>query len=86
MPSSPSIPGTITMSTSSEYARRSGLTISSCSGIGQRHALGVLSTDVLDRSRHEERLLGERVVLALEDLAEAADRLGTLDVLARRGR
>ena len=35
MPSWPSIPGTMTMSTSSVKARRSGETISSCSGIGQ---------------------------------------------------
>src|SRR5579859_6377592 len=125
MPSSPSMPGTMTMSTSSAYARRSGLTISSCSGItptpaaadgGEQeptrhaaaawqarrsllrqpgesgrpgcppaslslHALRVLNR-VLDQSSHQERLLGEPVVLALQNLAGSADRLLALDVLA----
>src|SRR3990170_5696941 len=81
MPSSPSMPGTVTMSTSSEYVRRSGLTISSWSGIGLPHAFRI-GEHVLDRAGHEEGLLRQCVVLALEDLAEAAHRLLALDVLA----
>src|SRR4029079_2156198 len=38
--------------------------------------------DVLDLAGHEEGLLGEMVVLALEDLAEAADGFLELDVRA----
>src|SRR6186997_2507615 len=81
MPSWPSIPGTMTMSTSSVNARRSGLTISSWSGIGLAHALRVLG-HVLDRAGEVEGLLRQRVVLALEDLPEAADGLRQGRVLA----
>ena len=39
---------------------------------------------LLDRPDHVERLLGQLVVLAVEDLGEAADRVLELHVLARR--
>src|SRR3972149_9657605 len=69
------------MSTSSEYVRRPGLTISSWSGIGLPHAFRTGEHGV-GGAGHEEGLLRQCVVLALEDLAEAAHRLLALDVLA----
>src|SRR4051812_34267115 len=44
--------------------------------------LASLGDGVLDRADHVERLLGQVVVLALEDLAEALDRVLELHVLA----
>src|SRR4051812_12704300 len=85
MPSSPSMPGTWTESTSSEYASRSGVTISSSNGIvrtSRVQALGVLA-DVVDGAGEEEGLLGQRVDLALEDLLEARDGVLDRDVGAR---
>src|SRR6202012_2943458 len=46
---------------------------------GLRLAAG-LGHDLIDRALHEEGPLGDVVVLALEDLLEAADRLGDGDV------
>src|SRR4029079_7863699 len=79
------MPGTWTESTSSENARRSGVTISSSNGIATTsrvQALGVLA-DVVDRAGEEEGLLGQGVDLALEDLLEARD--GVLDRHERAG-
>jgi hypothetical protein len=42
--------------------------------------------DVVDRALEQERRLRHVVVLAVEDLLEAADRLGDRHVLARRAR
>ena len=77
-----------TESTSSEYASRSGVTISSWSGTASpafAELLGV-GTDVLDRAGEEEGLLGQGVGLALEDLLERRDRVLDRDVGARIGR
>ena len=76
---------------SSAYASRSGVTISSWSGIvalpgASLGQLGGVLADVVDRAGEEEGLLRQVVGLALEDLLEGGD--GVLDghVLARRGR
>src|SRR5215208_121785 len=73
-PSSPSMPGRVTASTVSEYASRSGVTISSRRGTSGCQLLGVRA-DVVDRARQEEGLLRQRVGLALEDLLERCDRV-----------
>src|SRR4029078_1044821 len=57
------------------------MTISSFSGISSLHPLGILG-DVIYAAGKEEGLLGELVVLAVEDLAEAANGLLELHVLA----
>src|ERR1043165_4220656 len=85
MPNSPSMPGTCTESTSSEKASRSGVTISSSSGIvsaSRVQPFGVLA-DVVDRAGEEERLLGQRFDLALQDLLEAGHGVLDRDVGAR---
>ena len=46
--------------------------------------LAALLHGLVDRADHVERLLGEVVVLAVQDLAEAVDRVLELDVLAGR--
>src|SRR5262245_47719119 len=82
-PSSPSLPGSVTPSTVSSKTSRSGVTISSLIGIGvlalALEPLGVLA-DVVDRAGEEERLLRQRVGLALEDLLEGRDRVLDGDV------
>src|SRR6185503_2033824 len=85
-PSSPSAPGTTTISARPSKTRPSGVRISqSSSAIGRLrrrlHLLG-LGDHLVDAALEEERLLGHVVVLALEDLVEAADRVLELDVLA----
>src|SRR5205085_4458891 len=47
----------------------------------RRHALGLLA-GLLDGADHVEGLFGEVVVLAVDDLLEAADGVGGLDELA----
>jgi hypothetical protein len=47
-------------------------------------AICLASRRALDRADHVEGLLGQLVVLAVEDLAEAADRVLELHVLAGR--
>ena len=74
MPSSPSEPGTWTLSTSPLYASFSGVTMSRWSGIGQPASVFGVLADVVERAGEEERLLGQVVGLALEDLLEAAPR------------
>src|SRR5207249_7099693 len=51
-------------------------------GLLAREAAALLDR-LLDRPDHVEGLLGELVVLAVEDLLEALDRVLELDVLAR---
>src|SRR3954468_17385507 len=80
------MPGRTTESTGPLNASRSGVTISSCSGISAPPSCGELlgvRADVLDRAGQEERLLRQRVRLALEDLAEGRDRV--LDRHVRTG-
>src|SRR5678815_3357835 len=80
----------MTSSTASLTTARSGDTMSSWifSGsktilLGRRlHLLGLLQ-DLVDRPDEIEGLLGDVVVLAGDDLLEAADALGDLDVLPR---
>src|SRR5713226_2418349 len=80
MPISPSVPGATTMSTSPSKTRRSWLTISQRMGISAfGQALG-LGHGVVDRAHVAEGLLGQVVVLAVEDLAEGAHRLAQRDV------
>src|SRR4051794_3897666 len=87
MPSSPSMPGTSTMSTSSSYASRSGVTTSRWRVIGRspRQLRRVLA-DVVEGAREEEGLLGQVVRLALEDLLERGDGVLDADVLAGAAR
>src|SRR5690242_663047 len=71
------------MSTTSSYARRSGVTISRWRGISRSPLeLGRVLADVVERAGQEERLLGQRVGLALEDLLERGDGVADRDVLA----
>src|SRR3954451_18548658 len=81
MPSSPSLPGRTTASTSSEYASFSGVTISSWSGTSACELRGALA-DFVDRACQEEGLLGQVVDLAVQDLLEARDGVLDGDVLA----
>src|SRR4029077_13365700 len=84
-PSSPSAPVAMMNSTSPSNRLRSTLTtrsryfLSACGGL--LHLLTLLPS-LLDRAHHVEVLLGEVVVLALEDLAEAAHRVLDLHVFA----
>src|SRR5712664_2871146 len=78
----------MTMSTSSAYTAFSGVTISSRIGtlcVLLREPLAFLA-GVLDRADVEERLLRQIVVLALKNLAEAADRIRHLHVDAVEAR
>src|SRR3954449_10546365 len=78
MPSSPSIPGTSTMSKSNSYASRSGVTTSRWSVMaGSPGELRGVLANVLEGSGQEEGLLRQVVGLALEDLLER--RHGVLD-------
>src|SRR3954447_20201774 len=91
-PISPAAPGTMIISASPSYAGPSGVTsetenslrsaIYAPLGIRAGHLLRPLDR-ALDRPHHVEGLLGQLVVLALEDLREAADRVLELHVLAR---
>src|SRR5437879_35102 len=93
-PISPAAPGTIRSSASPSNAAPSGVTTetekSGWSAISalRRDGLGLERLRpldrLLDRADHVERLLGQVVVLAVEDLGEAADRVLELHVLARR--
>src|SRR5713101_626636 len=89
MPSSPSDPGATTKSASPLKRRPSTVTMSTCSfffsanvslagrlTLGGRHGL-------VDGAHHVEGLFRQVVVLPLEDLAEATDRLFQRHVLAR---
>src|SRR4051812_5148923 len=82
MPSSPSLPGRFTASTSSEYASFSGVTMSRWRGTPSAPQLGRVLADVVDRAGEEERLLRHVVDLALEDLLEARHGVLDRDVLA----
>ena len=87
MPIEPIVVRVETISTSSLNTSPSGVRTSTgnfvCGiGLGPVVLLGVLD-DLVDRALHEERALGHLVVLALEDLLEAADRLGDRHVHAR---
>src|SRR5205085_5151985 len=91
MPSSPSVPGRTTSSTSTSMIFRSRVTTVRLIFVGssaidqslrrRRLVLLGLLEHLLDRALQQERLLGDVVVLAFDDLAEAADRVGDLHVL-----
>src|SRR5437762_14264333 len=95
-PISPSAPGTMTISASPSYAAPSGVTSATVNfrpvpgiahrrrplGGGPLHLLRALDR-AFDRADHVERLLGQVVVLPVDDLLEAADRVLALHVLAR---
>src|ERR671930_361961 len=75
-PISPAAPGTTIISASPSNAGPSGVTSET-----SKRLLGLLDR-LLDRADHVEGLLGQVVVLAVEDLAEALDRVLELHVLA----
>src|ERR1041385_2064467 len=91
-PISPSVAGSTTSSASVSMIFRSRVTtvrlifVGSWSAIGVSlrrlglHLFGALE-HLLDRALQQERLLRHIVVLAFDDLAEAADRIGDLHVL-----
>src|SRR6059058_3618835 len=92
-PISPAAPGTISISASPSNAAPAGVTTETeksgwsatalrGDGLGL-HRLRALDR-LLDRADHVEGLLGEVVVLAVEDLLEAADGVLELHELARR--
>ena len=89
-PISPICPGTISISASPSYAAPSGVTsetsnvlpVPGTPSLRRRELLAALDR-ALDRADHVERLLRQLVVLALDDLLEAADRVLELHVLAR---
>src|SRR6185369_4149124 len=80
MPSSPITPGSTTNSASPEKICSSALTMSTFmvgAAIGSFQALLQLLRlleRLVDAADHVERLLGQRVALAFDDHAEAADR------------
>src|SRR6476619_272780 len=85
-PSSPSAPGTITISARPSKTRPSGVRISQSSSAiarlrGRLHLLR-LGDHLIDAALEEEGLLGDVVVLALEDLVEATDRVLERHILA----
>src|SRR3954470_12184129 len=81
MPMSPSIAGTVTIWTSSERTVPCGVTISSLSVSAMAITCGPSGLGhFLDAALHVEVPLGHRVVLAVEDLLEAADRVGDRDL------
>src|SRR4029077_19109725 len=84
MPRYPDVPGTCASVACSLTMRRSGVTISiwNVSAITLRsrfHLLGILE-DLVDGALHVERLLRHVIVLAFDDLFEAADCVRNLDV------
>src|SRR5690242_13772233 len=92
MPSSPSEPGSTTSSTVTSTILRSRVTIVRLIFVGRSaipvslrgfalHLLGLFE-HLLDRALQQEGLLRNVVVLAFDDLAETADRVGDLHVLA----
>src|SRR4051812_41491668 len=92
-PISPAAPGTISISASPSKAAPSGVTTeteksgwsatSGSLGCGGLFLHGLRALDcLLDRAYHVAGLLGELIVLAIEDLDEAADRVLELHVLA----
>src|SRR5438477_8018072 len=88
-PISPAAPGTISISASPSNAGPSGVTSDTenfgCAMPGLRlRQLPAALDGLLDRARHVERLLRQAVVLAVEDLGEAADRVLELHELTRR--
>src|SRR5690348_12337188 len=88
MPSSPMTPGSTTNSASPEKICSSALTMSTFM-VGAAIAILLLQLlrlleHLVDAADHVERLLGQRVALAVDDHAEAADRLLERHVLARR--
>src|SRR5919204_2390426 len=99
-PISPAAPGTTIISASPSNAGPSGVTSETSNFLlGSLRLLGLLrllllvaaAADalrlldrLLDRPDHVEGLLGQLVVLAVEDLGEALDRVLELHVLARR--
>src|SRR6516164_8753746 len=90
MPISPICPGTITISACPSYAAPSGVTSERSNflpvpAMYLRRGERLAALDgALDRPDHVEGLLGQVVVLALDDLLEAADRVLEPDVLTRR--
>src|SRR5207344_525459 len=94
-PISPAAPGTTIISASPSNAAPSGVT-SATSNLGWDSATAPLRSDgfggpclldrVFDRANHVEGRLGEFVVLAVDDRAEARDRVLELHVLAGRAR
>src|SRR5437868_15144481 len=88
-PISPAAPGTTIISASPSKAGPSGVTSDTenfgCAmpGLRLRQLLAALD-GLLDCAHHVERLLRQVVVLAVEDLCEAADRVLELHELARR--
>src|SRR5438045_1536767 len=88
-PISPAAPGTTIISASPSNAGPSGVTSDTenfgCAMPGLRlRQLPAALDGLLDRAHHVERLLRQVVVLAVEDLREAADRVLELHELARR--
>src|SRR6185312_8097615 len=85
MASWPSLPGAMTISTPfSTRTTRSAVTISTVSGMGlSLGQLAALFDRLIDAADHVEGLLGEAVVLAVEDLLEATDGFADGDVHAR---
>src|SRR5262249_8252435 len=83
-PNSPATPGAYTSSTWVSSTWRSGVISLSCIAASRSSSRGgetlCVRQHVVDRADHEERLLGDVVVLALDDLLEALDRVGQLDV------
>src|ERR1035437_4361977 len=85
IPMYPSLPGTCTSLTCSRTNSRSGVATSreSVSAMGLRLLqFRRFLEDFLDGSLHVECLLGQAVVLAFDNFAEALDGIGELDVLA----
>src|SRR6185436_593906 len=90
-PNEPSLPGTTTSSTSPDTTSRVGVATSSRSRSAMdagplfAEPLGLLD-GLVDAADHVEGLLGEVVVLALDDLAEPPDAVGERHVLPGRAR
>src|SRR3954452_1157075 len=89
MPIEPTSVRVETIPTSSSKTDPSGVSTSTRNGVCATASVALLVAagrldDVLDRALQEERRLRHVVVLAVDDLLEAADRLGDRDVLARR--
>src|SRR5438445_764930 len=86
MPRYPSLPGSDTPMTEPRTTGRSGVTSSRSIRVGRdsamlrRFQLLAFSQRFFDRADHVERLLGDRVVLALDQLFEAADGVFELHV------